>query len=78
MNLYSMKDFGPITYYLGLNMVRDRKARIIYFTQTAAIDRILEEVGMVECSFCITLMESDLQFEGIQDSSQIVNQEIYA
>jgi hypothetical protein len=53
--------------------MRDRKIRIIYFTQTAAIDRILKEAEMAECSFYITLMKSDLQFKGIQDSSQIVN-----
>jgi hypothetical protein len=68
MNLYPMRDLGLIIHYLGLNVVRDRKARIIYFTQTAAIDRILEEVGMAEYSFCITFMELGLQFKGIQNS----------
>jgi hypothetical protein len=43
MDLYSIKDFSPIIYYLELNMMRDRKIRIIYFTQTVAIDRILKK-----------------------------------
>jgi hypothetical protein len=73
MNLYPMRYLGLIIYYLELNMMRDRKARIIYFTQTAAINRILEKVGMAEYSPCITPMESDLQFKGAQDSFQIVN-----
>jgi hypothetical protein len=73
MNLYPMKNFNSIIYYLGLNMVRDRKARIIYFTQTAAIDRILKKIEIIEYSSCITPMKSGLQLKGIQDNSQIIN-----
>jgi hypothetical protein len=68
MNLYSMRDLSLIIYYLGLNILRDRKARIIYFTQIAAIDRILKKIGIAEYLSCTTFMESDLQFKGIQDS----------
>jgi hypothetical protein len=58
-------------------MMRDRKARIIYFTQIAAINRILEEIEIVEYLSYITSMESDLQLKKVQDSFQIINQEIY-
>jgi hypothetical protein len=68
-----MRDLGFIIYYLGLNMMRDRKARIIYFTQTAAIDRILEEVGMTEYLSYIMFMESDMQLKRVQKSFQIVD-----
>jgi hypothetical protein len=54
-------------------MMRDKKTRIIYFTQTAAIDRILKKVKITEYLFCITFMKSDLQFKGIQNSFQIIN-----
>ena len=76
--LYPMRDFGPIAHYLGLSIVRDRKARIIYFTQTAMIDRILEKAGMTQCSPCATPMEPGMQLEGAQESSHIVDQETYA
>jgi hypothetical protein len=49
--------------------VRDRKIRIIYFTQIAAIDRILEKAEIAECSSYTTPIESGLQFEGAQNSS---------
>jgi hypothetical protein len=64
MNLYPMKNLGLIIHYLKLNMVRDRKARIIYFTQIAAIDRILKKIGIAEYSSCTTPMKSDLQLKG--------------
>jgi hypothetical protein len=68
-----MRDLSFIIYYLELNVMRDRKARIIYFTQIAAIDRILEEIGIIECSSYITPMKSGLQLKGVQDSSQIID-----
>jgi hypothetical protein len=55
--LYPMKNLGPIVHYLGLSIVRDRKARTMHFTQTVMIDRILEKVGMTQCSPCATLMK---------------------
>jgi hypothetical protein len=68
-----MKNLSSIIYYLKLNMMRDRKARIIYFTQIAAIDRILKKIEIAEYSFCITLIKSDLQLEEVQNSFQIIN-----
>jgi hypothetical protein len=76
--LYLMRDLGPISHYLGQSIVRDRKARTIHLTQTAAINRILEEVGMTQCTPCATPMEYGTQLEGAQESSHIVDQETYA
>jgi hypothetical protein len=53
--------------------MRDKKARIIYLTQTAAIDRILKEAEIAEYSSYTTLMELDLQHKRIQNSFQIIN-----
>jgi hypothetical protein len=58
-------------------MVRDRKIRIIYLTQTVAIDRILKKIEIAECSSYITPIKSGLQLKETQDNSQIINQEIY-
>ena len=73
-----MRDLGLIVHYLGLSIVRDRKARIMHLTQTAMIDRILEKAGMTQCSPCTTPMEPGMQFEGAQESSHIVDQKTYA
>jgi hypothetical protein len=60
-----MRNLNSIIYYLGLNIIRDRKIRIIYFTQIVAIDRIFEKIEIVKYLFYITFMESDLQFKKI-------------
>jgi hypothetical protein len=55
--LYPIRNLGPITHHLGLSIVRDRKIRTIYFTQTTIIDRIFEKVDIMQCTPCATLME---------------------
>jgi hypothetical protein len=53
--------------------MRDRKIRIIYFTQTAAIDRILKKTEIIEYSFYTTPIKSGLQLKKAQNSFQIVD-----
>jgi hypothetical protein len=49
--------------------MRDKKTRIIYFTQIVAIARILKEIEIIEYLSYITFIKSDLQFEKIQNNS---------
>jgi hypothetical protein len=78
MNLFPMKDLGPIKFYLGMKVDRNREKRTIQLTQTAAIDRILDEAKLTDCSPCQTPMEHNLQLEGASEPSGIVNQKGYA
>jgi hypothetical protein len=73
-----MKDLGPIKFYLGIKVDRNRKMRTIQFTQTAAIDRILNEAKLTNCSPYQIPMEHNLQLEGASEPSGIVNQKEYA
>jgi hypothetical protein len=63
--LFFIKDFGFIIYYLKLQIERDRQARIIYFTQTAHIDRIFEETEIQNCRFINIFINSKLQLQKI-------------
>jgi hypothetical protein len=78
MNLFPMKDLGPIKFYLGMKVNRNREMRTIRLTQTAAIDRILDEAKLTDCSPCQIPMEHNLQLEGATEPSGIVNQKEYA
>jgi Reverse transcriptase (RNA-dependent DNA polymerase) len=60
MNLFPMKDLGPIRFYLGMKVDRNRDTRTIQLTQTTAIDRILDEAKLTDCSPCQTPMEYGL------------------
>jgi hypothetical protein len=78
INLFPIKDLGPIRFYLGMKVDRNRELRTIQLTQTAAIDRILDEAKLTDCSPCQTPMEHGLQLEKATEPSQIVNQKAYA
>jgi hypothetical protein len=58
-----MKDLGSIKFYLDMKVDRNREKRTIQLTQTAAIDRILDEAKLTDCSPYQTLMEYGLQLE---------------
>jgi Reverse transcriptase (RNA-dependent DNA polymerase) len=55
-----MKDLGPIKFYLGMKVDRNREMRTIQLTQTAAIDRILDEAKLTNYSPCQIPMEHNL------------------
>jgi hypothetical protein len=73
MNLFPMKNLGPIKFYLGMKVDRNRKMRTIQLTQTTAINRILDEAKLTDCSPCQTPMEHNLQLERASEPFGIVN-----
>jgi hypothetical protein len=44
-----MKDLGPLTWILGMEIVRDRDQRRMRVTQRTYIDKMLKRFGMDEC-----------------------------
>jgi Reverse transcriptase (RNA-dependent DNA polymerase) len=60
INLFPMKDLGPIRFYLSMKIDRNRELRTIQLTQIAAIDRILDEAKLTDCSPCQTPIEYGL------------------
>jgi hypothetical protein len=60
MNLFSIKDLGPIKFYLDMKVDRNREMRTIQLTQTATIDRILDEAKLTDYSPYQTPMEHGL------------------
>ena len=61
MGKFDMKDQGPINFYLDIKVDRDRTKRTFKITQTAAINQILEEMGLTDCTPAKIPMENGLQ-----------------
>jgi hypothetical protein len=49
-NRFQMTDLGPCSYYLGMSVRRDRQNRILYLSQEAYINKVLQELGMNDCT----------------------------
>ncbi len=56
---------GAIKYALGISVARDRNARTISLSQTALIDRIIEQFGLVKVG-------SSFDAEGWQEKETVV------
>ena len=48
---FDITDLGELSFILGIQVIRDRKARIVYINQTAYIrNSILDRFGMADCT----------------------------
>ncbi|NDA63213.1 MAG: hypothetical protein EBX50_14410 [Chitinophagia bacterium] len=47
---FTMTDLGETNHFLGMEMHRDRQARLIYLNQSTYINAMLERYGMSDCA----------------------------
>jgi hypothetical protein len=47
---FDTKDGGPVNYFLGFNVYRDREARKLYLSQEHYIESLLERFDMATCN----------------------------
>ena len=52
-----MTDLGPCSYYLGIQILRDRLNRKIHLVQTAYIDKVLNTFNILRTQRKDALME---------------------
>lgn len=56
---FSMVDMGPISYYLGLKVERNREKRTLKLSQPTYIDKIVHRFGLGTAKPCNTPMRED-------------------
>lgn len=49
-NRFQMTDLGPCSYYLGMSIQRDRQNRILYLSQEAYINKVVQQFGLSDCN----------------------------
>jgi len=60
---FDMTDLGPISYYLGMSVTRDRAARTITLSQAGYLQKVLHTFGFEEAKPAATPMEPGLCLE---------------
>jgi hypothetical protein len=58
---FHMSDLGPCSYYLGIQVIRDRATRTIRLSQKAYIEKILREFDMWECKPVTTPIDTHVK-----------------
>lgn len=48
-SLFKMRDLGPASYILGIEIIRDRPKRTVSLSQRQYIRTVLERYGMADC-----------------------------
>jgi hypothetical protein len=72
MGKFDMKNQDPINFYLSIKVDKDRTKRIFKITQTAAIDQILEKMGLTDCTPAKIPIENDLQLQNAANDSELI------
>jgi hypothetical protein len=49
LEVFKLRELGPAAYFLGMEIVRDRKAGTIILSQRKFTEQILQEAGMQDC-----------------------------
>ena len=60
---FRMSDLGPVSYYLGITVNRDRQNRTVRLGQTAYLERVIREHGQWEARPSYTPMRQDFKPE---------------
>jgi transposase InsO family protein len=60
---FDMTDLGPISYYLGMSVTRDRAARTITLSQKGYLQKVLHTFGFEEARPAATPMEPGIRLE---------------
>jgi hypothetical protein len=66
---FKLRDLGPTTFQLGVEVIRDCKARTLHLTQHRYCLDLLERYGFVDCSPVSTPMDSGVRLSTSQSPS---------
>ena len=47
---FQITDLGPVAYYLGMEVTRDRPSRTLWLGQSGYLERVLRDFGMWDCA----------------------------
>jgi hypothetical protein len=75
-SIWEIKDLGEAKFCVGVAIERDLINRHVYLSQTALIDKILEQFNMTDCNPVSTPMESGLILSRYSDITPSPEQEL--
>jgi hypothetical protein len=74
--IWEIKDLGEAKFCVGIAIERDLATNYIYLSQTALIDKILEQFSMIDCNAVSTLMETGLTLSHHSDTPLACEEEL--
>ena len=68
---FDMKDLKDLTYFLGIEVKRNRYDRILHINQTQYIHKILQRFGMVDCKLFRKPMDTSIKLTKPQEDEEL-------
>jgi hypothetical protein len=67
---FAMKDLGPVTYYLGIEVMRDRAKRVTELSQEAYISKVVQRFNLEGAKPAIVPMDPKMKWEDSKEQTQ--------
>lgn len=64
---FEMKDIGPATRILGMDIVRDRRVETLKLSQGKYLEKVLSAFNMTDCKFVTTSMASQFRLKSLDE-----------
>ena len=74
---FEMDDRGEVHHILGMEVLRDRKNKIMTIDQKAYLEEVLGRFGMEDCKPISTPMEPGKQFHKLADGEEPADEKMY-
>ena len=74
---FEMEDKNEVHFILGMQVIRDRRNRVLTIDQRAFISSILERFNMADCKPVATPLEPDTKYEKLTEDEDVVKLKDY-
>ena len=74
---FTIKDLGPVHYFLSMLIERDRQERRVYISQETYLNHILERFDMGECKGCDTPVVAGVKLQKEDRKELEVDKQLY-
>ena len=72
-----MKDLGPLHHFLGVNVIQDQLAGVIWIRQPSYTEKILQKFGMFDCKPVSIPVNPDVKLVSSESPYEMCDKLIY-
>ena len=74
---FEMKDLGPLHHFLGVKVIQDQLAGVIWIGQPSYTEKILQKFGMYDCKPVSTPVNPDVKLVSSESPDEMCDQQMY-
>ena len=74
---FEMDDRGEVHFILGMEVIRNRKNKVLTINQKAYLKNVPKRFGMEDCKPIATPLEAGKKFDKLPDDEEVIDERLY-